>query len=68
MTVIAEQGLVGHVISVTDTTAKIQTILDTSNTVSATISTSRESIITRGRNVMRRREPLIGHKRRSCLY
>jgi len=48
MTVIAEQGLVGHVISVTDTTAKIQTILDTSNIVSATISTTRESIITRG--------------------
>lgn len=48
MTVIAEQGLVGHVISVTDTTAKVQTILDTSNTISATISTSRESIIARG--------------------
>jgi len=48
MTVIAEQGLVGHVISVTDNTSKIQTILDTSNTVSATISTSRESVIARG--------------------
>ena len=48
MTVIADQGLVGHVISVTDTTAKVQTILDTSNIVSATISTSRESVIARG--------------------
>ena len=29
MTVIADQGLVGYVVSVTDTTAKVQTIVDT---------------------------------------
>ena len=29
MTVIADEGLVGHVVSVTDTTAKVQTIVDT---------------------------------------
>ena len=37
MTVISEKGLVGHVISVTDTTAKVQTIIDTSNAVSSSI-------------------------------
>lgn len=48
MTVIADKGLVGHVISVTDDTAKVQTIVDSSNTVSSTISTTRDSIIARG--------------------
>ena len=33
MTVIAAEGLVGHVISVTENTAKIQTLVDTSNVV-----------------------------------
>lgn len=48
MPVISDKGLVGHVISVTDNTAKVQTIIDTSNTVSCTISTTRDSIIARG--------------------
>ena len=48
MTVISEKGLVGHVISVTDKTAKVQTIIDTSSTVSATLSTSRDNLICRG--------------------
>ncbi len=48
MTVIADQGLVGHVISVTDTTAKIQTIIDTSSAVSCSLSTTDESIVCRG--------------------
>lgn len=48
MTVIADQGLVGHVISTTDHTAKIQTIIDTASSVSSTISTSREAIIVTG--------------------
>ena len=34
MTVIADEGLVGHVISVTDKTAKVQTIVDPASTVS----------------------------------
>ena len=48
MTVISEKGLVGHVISVTENTAKVQTIIDTSSAVSAIISSTRDSIICRG--------------------
>lgn len=48
MTVISEKGLVGHVISVTDNTAKVQTIIDTASTVSATLSTSRDNLICKG--------------------
>ena len=48
MTVIADQGLVGHVISVTDTTAKVQTIIDTASSVSCIMSTTNESIVCKG--------------------
>ncbi len=48
MPVISESGLVGRVLSVTDSTAKVQTIIDTASTVSATISTSEESILLKG--------------------
>lgn len=48
MTVIADAGLVGHVISVTDDTAKVETIIDSASSVSSTISTTREGIICRG--------------------
>lgn len=48
MTVISDKGLVGHVISVTDDTAKVQTIIDTSSTVTSTMSTTRDSIIAKG--------------------
>lgn len=48
MTVISEKGLVGHVISVTDHTAKVQTIIDTASTVSATLSSSRDNLICKG--------------------
>ncbi len=48
MTVISEEGLVGHIISVTETTAKVRTIIDPASTVSATISTSRDGILLRG--------------------
>lgn len=48
MAVISEKGLVGYVISTTDNTSKVQTILDTATAVSATISTSKDSIIVRG--------------------
>lgn len=48
MTVIADQGLVGHVVSTTQTTAKVQTIIDTASSVSCNISTSREPIIVTG--------------------
>lgn len=48
MTVIADKGLVGHVISVTNTTAKVQTIIDTSSSVSCSMSTTKDSIVCKG--------------------
>lgn len=48
MTVIAAEGLVGHVISVTADTAKVQTLVDTSNVVSATLENSKDTVISRG--------------------
>ena len=48
MTVIADKGLVGHIISVTENTAKVQTIVDPASSVSCTISESKDSIIAKG--------------------
>lgn len=48
MTVIAAEGLVGHVISVTDSTSKVQTIIDSSSSTSSLLSTSRDSIVCKG--------------------
>lgn len=48
MTVIADQGLVGHVISVTNSTAKVQTIIDTASSVSCSMSTTKDSIVCKG--------------------
>lgn len=48
MPVIADQGLVGHVISVTNKTAKVQTIVDTASAISCTITTTRDNVIARG--------------------
>ena len=48
MTVIADEGLVGYVISVTDETAKVQTIVDSSSSTSASLMNSDESIICKG--------------------
>ena len=48
MTVIADKGLVGHVISVAKSTCKVQVIIDPASTVSSTISTTNESIICKG--------------------
>ena len=48
MTVIADKGLVGHVISVTDRTAKVQVIIDAASTVSCSISTTEQSLICKG--------------------
>lgn len=48
MTVIADKGLVGYVISTTNNTSKVQTIIDTATSVSSTISTSRANIIVTG--------------------
>lgn len=48
MTVIAAEGLVGHVISVTKDTAKVQTLMDSSNVVSSTLENSKDTVICRG--------------------
>ena len=48
MTVIADKGLVGHVVSVQKKSAKVQVIIDPASTVSCTISTTEESIICKG--------------------
>ena len=48
MTVIAAEGLVGHIISVTKDTAKVQTLIDTSNVVSSTLENSKDNVISRG--------------------
>ena len=48
MTVIADKGLVGHVISVTKNTAKVQVIVDSASTVSCKITTTDDSMICKG--------------------
>lgn len=48
MTVISEKGLVGYVISTTNNTAKVQTIIDTATIISATMSTSRDTLLCKG--------------------
>ena len=48
MTVISEKGLVGYVISVTEDTAKVQTIIDTANAISASMKTTRDNILLKG--------------------
>lgn len=48
MTVISDEGLVGHIISVTDNTSKVQTIIDSGSAVTANLSNNGESIICRG--------------------
>ncbi len=48
MTVIADEGLVGHVVSVTKNTAKVRTIIDTSSSVSCLMSTDKNSVVCKG--------------------
>ena len=48
MPVITTEGLVGHIISVTNNTAKVKPIIDSSSSMSAAISTSRDSVIVKG--------------------
>lgn len=48
MTVIGDEGLVGHVVSVTYSTAKVQTIIDTASSVSAVMSTTKDSVVCKG--------------------
>ena len=48
MTVVAEGGLVGYVVSVEDKSAKVQTIVDTASAVSAVFDNTEKSLVTRG--------------------
>ncbi len=48
MTVIGNEGLVGHIVSVTESTAKVQTIIDTASSISCMMSTTKESIVCKG--------------------
>jgi rod shape-determining protein MreC len=48
MPVLSEKGLVGYVFSVSDTTAKVKTIIDPSCLVSSKLSKSRDSVICKG--------------------
>ena len=48
MTVIADEGLVGYVVSVTNKTAKIQTIIDSASNTSCVASTTRDTMICKG--------------------
>lgn len=48
MPVISDKGLVGHIISVTTTNAKVQTIIDTASSVSCTLTSSRDTLIAKG--------------------
>jgi rod shape-determining protein mreC len=48
MTVVAEGGLVGYVVSVEDNSSKVQTIIDTASAVSAAFVNTEKSLVTRG--------------------
>ncbi len=48
MPVISSNGLVGHIISATATTAKVQTLLDTASAVSGVVGSSRDGVILKG--------------------
>lgn len=48
MTVIADKGLVGHVISVDSTSSKVEVIIDPASSVSSTISTTKDAIVCKG--------------------
>lgn len=48
MAVISEEGVVGHTISATKHTAKVQTIIDSASSVSGTMHISRDNIMVKG--------------------
>ena len=48
MTVIADEGLVGYIISVTENTAKVETIIDSACAVTASISGTEDSVVCKG--------------------
>jgi len=48
MPVVSAEGVVGYVVSATETTAKVQPIIDSSSSTSAIMSTSRDNVIVKG--------------------
>ena len=48
MTVVAEGGVVGYIVSVEDKSSKVQTIVDTASAVSAVFENTEKSLVTRG--------------------
>lgn len=48
MPVVCSEGVVGHIISVTNTTAKVQPIIDSSSRISGIMSISRDNIVVKG--------------------
>lgn len=48
MTVIADEGLVGYVVSTTNKTAKVQTIVDSASATSCVASSTRDTMICKG--------------------
>lgn len=48
MPVVSAEGVVGYVISATETTAKVQPIIDSSSSTSAVMSISRDNVIVKG--------------------
>ena len=48
MAVVSNDGLVGHVVSVTNNTAKVHTIQDTASTVSAVMGSTNDNILIKG--------------------
>lgn len=48
MAVVSEDGIVGHVISVTNKTAKVQPIIDSASSVSGTMHISRDNLMVKG--------------------
>lgn len=48
MPVIAGEGLVGFIVSVTETTSKVQPIIDPASSASSNISTSRDTVVAKG--------------------
>lgn len=48
MAVVSSKGVVGHIISSTETTSKVQPIIDPSSSISAIMNISRDNIIVKG--------------------
>ena len=48
MAVISDEGLVGHVVSLTENPAKVQTLVDTASAVSCLVGSAKDNVIVKG--------------------